>query len=96
MLARQAPVQARTTRSSSSAKHEAIRVPPETWRGVWNDEPEDAEIVIVSPRIDDPIGDTENSRTSGPSRATDKEGKVPGTPSVPDTRSAPPCGGGGP
>ena len=29
-------------------KHEAIRVPPETWRGVWNDEPEDAELIIVS------------------------------------------------
>ena len=40
-------------------KHEAIRVPPGTWRGVWNDEPEDAEIVIVSKRIDDPQGDTE-------------------------------------
>ena len=25
--------------------HEAIRVPPQTWRGVWNDEPEDAEVV---------------------------------------------------
>ena len=40
-------------------RHEAIRVPPETWRGVWNDEPEDAELVIVSMRIDDPSGDTE-------------------------------------
>ncbi len=47
------------TRSSSSARHEAMRVPPETWRGVWNDEPEDAELVIVSMRIDDPTGDTE-------------------------------------
>ena len=34
-------------------------MPPETWRGVWNDEPEDAELVIVSTRIDDPTGDTE-------------------------------------
>jgi quercetin dioxygenase-like cupin family protein len=42
------------------AKHEAIRIPPETWRGIWNDEPEDAEIVIVSKRIEDPMGDTEN------------------------------------
>ena len=25
-----------------------VRVPPETWRSVWNDEPEDAELVIVS------------------------------------------------
>ena len=41
-------------------KHDAIRVPPGTWRGIWNDEPEDAEIVIVSKRIDDPMGDTEN------------------------------------
>jgi mannose-6-phosphate isomerase-like protein (cupin superfamily) len=40
-------------------KHEAIRVPPQTWRGVWNDESEDAELVIVSTRIDDPQGETE-------------------------------------
>ena len=40
-------------------KYDAIRIPPETWRGIWNDEPEDAEIVIVSKRIDDPTGDTE-------------------------------------
>jgi len=26
----------------------AVRVPPETWRSVWNDEPEDAELIIVS------------------------------------------------
>jgi mannose-6-phosphate isomerase-like protein (cupin superfamily) len=26
----------------------AIRVAPATWRSVWNDEPEDAELVIVS------------------------------------------------
>jgi mannose-6-phosphate isomerase-like protein (cupin superfamily) len=42
-------------------KHEAVRVPPGTWRGVWNDEPEDAELIIVSRRIDDPQGDTEQS-----------------------------------
>jgi len=42
-------------------KHEAVRVPPQTWRGVWNDEAEDAEIVIVSTRIDDPSGDGEKS-----------------------------------
>ena len=41
-------------------KHQAIRVPPQTWRGIWNEEPEDAEIVIVSKRIEDPFGDTEN------------------------------------
>jgi mannose-6-phosphate isomerase-like protein (cupin superfamily) len=41
-------------------KHEALRVPPQTWRGVWNDEPEDAELIIVSTRIgDDPGADTE-------------------------------------
>ena len=37
----------------------AVRVPPETWRGVWNDEPEDAELIIVSKRIDDPRADAE-------------------------------------
>ena len=26
----------------------AVCVPPETWRSVWNDEPEDAELIIVS------------------------------------------------
>jgi mannose-6-phosphate isomerase-like protein (cupin superfamily) len=26
----------------------AVRVAPETWRSVWNDEPEDAELIIVS------------------------------------------------
>ena len=29
-----------------------VRVPPETWRSVWNDEPEDAELVIVSKRVE--------------------------------------------
>jgi mannose-6-phosphate isomerase-like protein (cupin superfamily) len=38
-------------------RHEAVRVPPQTVRGVWNDEPEDAELVIVSRRIADPEGD---------------------------------------
>jgi mannose-6-phosphate isomerase-like protein (cupin superfamily) len=28
-----------------------VRVPPETWRSVWNDEPEDAELIIVSQRV---------------------------------------------
>ena len=41
---------------------QAIRVPPETWRGVWNDEPEDAELIIVSTRqSEDPSADTEKS-----------------------------------
>ena len=36
-----------------------VRVAPEVVRSVWNDEPEDAELIIVSTRIDDPQGDTE-------------------------------------
>jgi mannose-6-phosphate isomerase-like protein (cupin superfamily) len=41
---------------------EAVRVPPQTWRGVWNDEPEDAELIIVSTRLsDDPGTDTETT-----------------------------------
>jgi len=30
----------------------AVRVPAETWRSVWNDEPEDAELIIVSKRVE--------------------------------------------
>jgi quercetin dioxygenase-like cupin family protein len=37
----------------------AIRVAPEVVRSVWNDEPEDAELVIVSVRVDDPMSETE-------------------------------------
>ena len=37
----------------------AIRVAPEVVRSVWNDEPEDAELVIVSIRVDDPMAETE-------------------------------------
>jgi mannose-6-phosphate isomerase-like protein (cupin superfamily) len=37
----------------------AIRVAPELVRSVWNDEPEDAEVVIVSTRVDDPLAETE-------------------------------------
>jgi mannose-6-phosphate isomerase-like protein (cupin superfamily) len=40
-------------------KHQAIRVPPQTWRGVWNDESDDAELIIVSKRVDDPSADAE-------------------------------------
>jgi mannose-6-phosphate isomerase-like protein (cupin superfamily) len=45
------------------AARRAVRVPPQTWRGVWNDEPEDAELIIVSVRAsgDDPGGDAEKS-----------------------------------
>ena len=32
----------------------AIRVAPEVFRSVWNDEPEDAELLIVSTRDDPP------------------------------------------
>jgi mannose-6-phosphate isomerase-like protein (cupin superfamily) len=43
-------------------ERQAVRVPPQTWRGVWNDEPEDAELIIVSTRISgDPSADTETS-----------------------------------
>jgi mannose-6-phosphate isomerase-like protein (cupin superfamily) len=30
----------------------AVRVAPETWRSVWNDEQEDAELIIVSKRVE--------------------------------------------
>ena len=30
----------------------AVRVPATTWRSVWNDKPEDAELVIVSVKVD--------------------------------------------
>jgi mannose-6-phosphate isomerase-like protein (cupin superfamily) len=29
-----------------------VRVAPQTWRSVWNDEPEDAELIIVSKRVE--------------------------------------------
>ncbi len=35
----------------------AIRVAPETVRTVWNDEAEDAELLIISTRLDDSAGD---------------------------------------
>ncbi len=38
-------------------KGAAVRVAPATPRSVWNDEPEDAELVIVSVRVDDPARD---------------------------------------
>ena len=37
----------------------AIRVAPEVVRSIWNDEPEDGELVIVSIRVDDPMAGTE-------------------------------------
>jgi mannose-6-phosphate isomerase-like protein (cupin superfamily) len=36
----------------------AVRVAPEVARSVWNDEPEDAELIIVSKKIADPQGDS--------------------------------------
>jgi mannose-6-phosphate isomerase-like protein (cupin superfamily) len=33
-------------------KGSAVRVAPETWRSVWNDETEDAELIIVSKRVE--------------------------------------------
>src|SRR5437762_1028608 len=36
----------------------AVRIAPEVVRSVWNEGPEDAEIVIASIKIDDPRGDT--------------------------------------
>jgi quercetin dioxygenase-like cupin family protein len=38
---------------------DTVRIPPHVVRGIWNDEAEDAEIVIVSKRIDNPQGDVE-------------------------------------
>jgi mannose-6-phosphate isomerase-like protein (cupin superfamily) len=29
-----------------------VRVPPETWRSVWNEEEDDAELIIVSRRVE--------------------------------------------
>jgi mannose-6-phosphate isomerase-like protein (cupin superfamily) len=37
----------------------AVRVPPATWRSVWNDEPDDAELFIVSTRIESARDDAE-------------------------------------
>jgi mannose-6-phosphate isomerase-like protein (cupin superfamily) len=37
----------------------AVRVAPATVRSIWNEGPDDAEIVICSVRLDDPRGDGE-------------------------------------
>jgi|SRR5579862_303475 len=42
-----------------AARGTAIRVAPHVVRSVWNDEPDDAELIIVSKRIDDPRGDAQ-------------------------------------
>lgn len=36
-----------------------VRVAPEVVRSVWNEGPDDAELVIASRRVEDPRGDTE-------------------------------------
>ena len=54
----------------------AVRVAPEVVRSVWNDEPEDAHLVIVSARLDEPQQDAglrrgllaRTSRSYGPRR----------------------------
>ena len=40
-------------------KGTAVRVAPEVVRSVWNDEPEDAEVFIISKRVADPEGDVD-------------------------------------
>jgi mannose-6-phosphate isomerase-like protein (cupin superfamily) len=37
----------------------AVRVPPETERSVWNEGPDDAQLLIVSKRIDDARSDAQ-------------------------------------
>jgi quercetin dioxygenase-like cupin family protein len=37
----------------------AVLIPPQVVRSVWNDEPEDAILIMVSNRVDDPRADTE-------------------------------------
>jgi uncharacterized cupin superfamily protein len=37
----------------------AVRVSPDTVRSIWNDGPDDAELVICSVRLDDPRADSE-------------------------------------
>ncbi|HYU61063.1 MAG TPA: cupin domain-containing protein [Solirubrobacterales bacterium] len=37
----------------------AVRVPPEVLRSVHNDGPDEAQLIICSPRVDDPAADTE-------------------------------------
>jgi mannose-6-phosphate isomerase-like protein (cupin superfamily) len=36
-----------------------VRVAPEVARSVWNEGPDDAILIMVSKKIDDPLGDTE-------------------------------------
>jgi mannose-6-phosphate isomerase-like protein (cupin superfamily) len=41
--------------------HTAVRIPPDTFRSVHNDGPEEAELIICSPKIDDPHSDVEQT-----------------------------------
>jgi quercetin dioxygenase-like cupin family protein len=45
----------------------AVRIPPATVRSIHNDGPGEAEVVICSPRIDDPLADTEQVEDFWPS-----------------------------
>lgn len=38
---------------------QAIRISPEVVRSIWNEQPEEAEILIISTKIDDVMDDTE-------------------------------------
>ena len=38
---------------------EAVRIAADTWRSVWNEGPDDAELLIVSVRSEDPRTETE-------------------------------------
>ncbi len=46
----------------------AVRVAPHVARSVWNEGPEDVHLVIVSPKIDDPRGDSETVRDFWPAQ----------------------------
>ena len=37
----------------------AVRVAPEVASSVWNEGPDDAILIMVSKKLDDPLGDTE-------------------------------------
>ena len=43
-----------------------VRVAPEVVRSIWNEGPEDAHLVIVSPRVDDPIADMQQHENFWP------------------------------
>ena len=47
--------------------HTVVRVAPDTFRSVHNDGPEDAELVICSPKVDDPESELETTPDFWPS-----------------------------